>query len=1055
MYLKNETDETLVMLTLAGEQSAYEILVRRYQKSVIASAMSITKKQFMAEDAAQDAFVTAWMKLNTLQEPQKYVSWVCRIAKNCALNMLKRYSSFLPLETIDNINVYADRTQNPAELYALSEEKDEIGKSIEKLPQKIKQIIQLHYFEGLSIADIADKMRISEGTVKSQLHDGRKRIRKELCAMNEKYSDTLVERVMKKVEELKLWQVKNDKTGFEKVYKDVLREVEELPESTKKQHALADVLMRGWWWLPGKKNDALYARIVDAAIEGKNEEVMTFIVSREDSQIYGNARIEFMKDKQIPRLEKSGFVQTLGREWFWLGYHLCREGRADEGKAALNKAAEILRNSDSLCKLLVPFALKTEDYCLGKYKNASPTKYSFGAVIEEYRFIDKTLHFWNAESYGEGYMNSVDIDNKDVFRNASRFDGRFFSDISVGETDTATDGTTLSYISDSECVDTPSGRFDNCQLWIITQWDDVGKSVYKTYYKNGVGIVRQEHTCDGITEAVVLNSYEIIGGDGYLPFYKGNRWEYLRENNGSGVEYELIFTIERADDQKVIISSWNDINRVKYDDSSWLEMISEIRNDYWKEENGNELICDVYPAIARAEELASTKMERAHTKVAASVARRILSTDPTFNPEHTATGHWNFFQRNAIRNKNGQLHYCSNHRWSFEWKVSSGMDAAEAPILQNHILSILQDTANCIWSDEWRIGASPIVEYTRYTHDIKTQINCVDGGTVTTKAGVFENCLKLCLDTAGLDGGWTYRGGKRYYYFAEGVGIVRVESELAEFGGARISVYDLTYYEGIGEGYMPMADGLVRRYDAIGLTDGFKAWTEYTYVADESGDIIIFADKAGIRELPPPITVYSSICGELEEHSIWQTGDWKAGHAKYAENNFHLFLHTIARPSRNAWDAKRSIGLMGFYMQMIENFGENEVPPAWYGCYAWLSIVKAAAHSGDNDNDACYRCIETAINYCEKAKSFSAGDLLDVGKHELFGGIKYVFNGGAILLPDGKKSPIEYAYRLHFGLNNLFHVLTASSGWEWFNSIRNEDRFKQYIEQTRNLMTNN
>ena len=37
----------------------------------------------MAEDAAQDAFVTAWMKLNVLQDPKKYGAWVCRIAKNC------------------------------------------------------------------------------------------------------------------------------------------------------------------------------------------------------------------------------------------------------------------------------------------------------------------------------------------------------------------------------------------------------------------------------------------------------------------------------------------------------------------------------------------------------------------------------------------------------------------------------------------------------------------------------------------------------------------------------------------------------------------------------------------------------------------------------------------------------------------------------------------------------------------------------------------------------------------------------------------------------------
>ena len=216
MYYRNESDETLVMLTLAGEQSAYEILVTRYQKSVVASAMSVTKNYFMAEDAAQDAFVTAWMKLNTLQEPKKYASWVCRIAKNCALNMIGRYRSFIPFDLVDNMDLSDDGATNPAELYALSEERSEVNRSIEKLPEKIRQIIHLHYFENLSIVEIADRMRLSEGTVKWQLHDGRKRIRKELCAMDEKYSDTLVQRVMKKVEELKLWQIKTIKADLKK-----------------------------------------------------------------------------------------------------------------------------------------------------------------------------------------------------------------------------------------------------------------------------------------------------------------------------------------------------------------------------------------------------------------------------------------------------------------------------------------------------------------------------------------------------------------------------------------------------------------------------------------------------------------------------------------------------------------------------------------------------------------------------------------------------------------------------------------------------------------------
>ena len=263
---------------------------------------------------------------------------------------------------------------------------------VEKLSEKIGAVIRLHYFEGLSVAEIADRMRISEGTVKWQLHDGRKRIRKELCAMNEKYTDTLVQRVMKKVEELKLWQIKNDKSGFEKVYKNVLREVEELPECTEKHHALADVLMRGWWWIPGKKNDALFARIADAAMQGKNEEVMTFIVAREDSKVYGGAKIEFIRDKQIPCLEKAGFVKTLGSEWFWLGYFLFRIGKADEGYSAYDKVEEILdRNEDY--RILVPYAKKMEKIIETAYKNKMTLDYFVGASTEEYRYINGKIKF--------------------------------------------------------------------------------------------------------------------------------------------------------------------------------------------------------------------------------------------------------------------------------------------------------------------------------------------------------------------------------------------------------------------------------------------------------------------------------------------------------------------------------------------------------------------------------------------------------------------------------------------------------------------------------------
>lgn len=66
--------------------------------------------------------------------------------------------------------------------------------------------------------------------------------------------------------------------------------------------------------------------------------------------------------------------------------------------------------------------------------------------------------------------------------------------------------------------------------------------------------------------------------------------------------------------------------------------------------------------------------------------------------------------------------------------------------MYNDIYGILQDAVNCIWSDGWQPGASPVIEYPNFNTTITTKITCEDGGVIKTKAGTFENTLKLSLD---------------------------------------------------------------------------------------------------------------------------------------------------------------------------------------------------------------------------------------------------------------------------------------------------------------------
>ncbi len=1051
MQNQNYTDETLVMLTLAGDQSAFEKLVIRYQNAVIASAVQITHSRFMAEDAAQDAFVTAWMKLNTLQQPDKFCAWVCRIAKNCARNMVTRYRGFIDFDLVENTEITEDPRTNPAELYALSEEKVELHKSLGKLPEKVGCIIRMHYFDGLSVAEIANRMRISEGTVKRQLHDGRKRIRKELCAMNETYYDTLVQRVMKKVEELKLWQLKNDKSGFETVYKDVLRDVEELPESDSKYHALADVLMHDWWWLPGDKNDALFARIRDAAIKGKNDDVMEFIVTREDSKVWGSAKIEFIRDKQIPMLEEAGLIHTLAREWFWLGHQYFSDGQPENGYAAFDKVKSLLTPADRYYALVL-YAREVQDKMASGYKDKNKERFLNNNTVDELHRIDGSLRYWKQEQYGEGYMNSLDRELSNLFHNISRCDGWLFDEaMAVGETKTGTDGTTLMFAADRETVETPCGVFDDCQLWITSLFAEYsGYCVNKVWYKSGVGIVKYERTVDDLTDVRLLKSYKIVSGKGMLPLAAGNTWEYADTYNHDTLISELVITVTHADDEAVILASRDFAERFRYDENSWLDMIQQIRNEYWIYENDKGKLGDITVPLEKVEALAQTPMEKAHSKAAVSVARRIIGGE---TPDSGYTGHWNFFSKNVVHPKNNRLNFTHNHRWSFELKRTGGMGDSDAPLLYNDIYGILQDAANCIWSDEWRIGASPIVEYDHYGDAVRTCIICDNGGTITTKAGTFENCLKLSMDIDGMKDGLAYRGGRKVYYFAEGIGIVRTENEYC--GGIKVAVYELTVYEGTGEGYMPMADGLVRRYDAIGLTDGFVGAVEYTYVQDDAGHIVIFKDATGIRELPPPMTQYSMIQGEVIEDQLWDAGKHNESRLRHDVNNFHLLCHFFGRPSRYWAAQEKAVAWNKYRLHIMEGLGDGAVPEAWLGHYASTSFRTACALFGCGKKEEGYEWLEKAFEAYPKWDSIPDGTEMEVGDPLIYGGIRVIKGKSVITLPDGTKEAISYDHLFEGDCSLMHYGMTAPRGWEWFNPVRNEEKFKEYIERAKKLMDEN
>ena len=149
-----KNDEVLVELSLLGDEEAYRELVIRYEKTVKGTAYKFTDNIYSAEDASQDAFVCAWIKLDKLRDRGKFRSFVCSIAKNCACDLMVRYKSAVADISLD-LSTYEERGFEDAELKM----------SMSKLNEKVKQTLELHYFQGLSVSEIAQRLQISEGTV--------------------------------------------------------------------------------------------------------------------------------------------------------------------------------------------------------------------------------------------------------------------------------------------------------------------------------------------------------------------------------------------------------------------------------------------------------------------------------------------------------------------------------------------------------------------------------------------------------------------------------------------------------------------------------------------------------------------------------------------------------------------------------------------------------------------------------------------------------------------------------------------------------------------------
>src|SRR5260370_25316630 len=177
----------LVASAKAGDVSAFEELVRRYDRNVFRIAQHITQNREDAEDVVQDDFLKAYTNLGQFQGQSKFYTWLVRIAVNEALMKLRRrrpgvVSLDEEVKTEDDSlpREVADWSPNPEQQYNQAELKEILSKTVQGLPPSFRTVFVLRDVEGLSTEETAEALELSIPAVKSRLLRARLQLRERL-----------------------------------------------------------------------------------------------------------------------------------------------------------------------------------------------------------------------------------------------------------------------------------------------------------------------------------------------------------------------------------------------------------------------------------------------------------------------------------------------------------------------------------------------------------------------------------------------------------------------------------------------------------------------------------------------------------------------------------------------------------------------------------------------------------------------------------------------------------------------------------------------------------
>ncbi len=170
--LTDATDAELVVAALAGNTQAFDVLITRYRRAMLAIAQQIVRNPTDAEDVVQDAFLRAFEALPQLSDLNRFGAWLHSITRNRALRYYKSAGRYQPQE---NMEPYLNRggdtsAEDPAHIVERELTQQAIRDAIQELPDDFRAVIELYYWAEMPQKRMAEFLSVPLTTVKWRLH---------------------------------------------------------------------------------------------------------------------------------------------------------------------------------------------------------------------------------------------------------------------------------------------------------------------------------------------------------------------------------------------------------------------------------------------------------------------------------------------------------------------------------------------------------------------------------------------------------------------------------------------------------------------------------------------------------------------------------------------------------------------------------------------------------------------------------------------------------------------------------------------------------------------